>query len=171
MTEETTTRPTSRGLRSSAGNGGARASAASDRSTDRTLLRMLAAATAAFLAVDAYVHLTDASLYDPATTSAVTEGTLFRVEAIVAIVVGIALLIQPRPLVWAVAALVAASAAGAVLLSTYVDIGALGPLPDLYEPTWALPGKAASALAETAAAVLALVGLAVALRAGRRAAT
>jgi hypothetical protein len=171
MTEETTTRPTSRGLGSSAGKGGVRTSAASDRSTDSWLLRVLAAATVAFLAVDAYVHLTDASLYDAATTSAVTEGTLFRVEAIVAIVVGIALLIQPRPVVWAVAAVVAASAAGAVLLSTYVDIGALGPLPDFYEPTWALPGKAASALAETAAAVLALVGLAVALRAGRRAVT
>jgi hypothetical protein len=169
MTEETTTRPTSRGLGSSSGKERARARAASDRSIDRPHLRVLAVATAAFLAVDAYVHLTDASLYDAATNSAFTEGTLFRVEAIVAIVVGIALLIRPRPVVWAVAAVVAASAAGAVLLSTYVDVGALGPLPDLYEPTWALPGKAASAIAETAATVLALVGLAVALRAGRRA--
>jgi hypothetical protein len=171
MTEETTPSPTSRRLRPSAGKSSARASAASDRSTDRPLLLVLAASTAAFLAVDAYVHLTDASLYDAGTSSAFTEGTLFRIEAIVAIVVAVALLIQPRPLVWAVAAVVAASAAGAVLLSTYVDIGALGPVPDLYEPTWALPGKAASALAETAAAVLALVGLAVALRAGRRAVT
>ncbi len=161
MTEETTTRPSSRGYGSNPRKGGARASATSDRSTDRPLARVLAAATAALLGVDAYVHLTDASLYDAATTSGFTEGTLFRVEAIVAIVVGIVLLIQPRPLVWAVAAVVAAIAAGAVLLSTYVDAGALGPLPDLYEPTWALPGKPASALAETAAAVLALVGLAV----------
>jgi hypothetical protein len=71
--------------------------------------------------------------------------------------------------VWAVAALVAASAAGAVLLYTYVDVGAIGPLPDLYEPIWALPGKRGSAIAETAATVLALAGLALALRARRRA--
>ena len=62
-----------------------------------------------------------------------------------------------------------ASAAGAVLLYTYVDVGALGPLPDMYEATWALPGKRASAMAETAATLLALVGLAVALRTRPRA--
>jgi len=33
----------------------------------------------------------------------------------------------------------------------------------MYEPTWALPGKRASALAETAATVLALTGLTLAL--------
>jgi hypothetical protein len=55
-----------------------------------------------------------------------------------------------------------------VLLSTYVDVGALGPLPDMYEPTWALPGKAVSAIAEIAATVLALAGLTIALRADRR---
>jgi hypothetical protein len=55
------------------------------------------------------------------------------------------------------------------LLYTYVDVGAIGPLPDLYEPIWALPGKRGSAIAETAATVLALAGLALALRARRRA--
>jgi hypothetical protein len=134
-------------------------------------LRALAATTAAFLAVNAYIHLSDARLYDSVTSSTISEGTLFRAEAIAAIVVGIALLIQPRPVVWAVAAVVAASAAGAVLFSTYVDVGALGPLPDMYEPTWAIPGKTGSAIAETAATVLALVGLALALRAPRRAVT
>jgi hypothetical protein len=132
-------------------------------------LRTLAAGTAALLAVDAVVHLADASLYDSLATSTISEGTLFRVEAIVAIVVGLTLLIQPRPAVWAVAAVVAASAATAVVLSTYVDLGALGPLPDMYEPTWALPGKAGSAIAEAAAAILAVAGLA--LRPGRRSIT
>jgi hypothetical protein len=54
---------------------------------------------------------------------------------------------------------------------TYVEVGALGPLPNLYEPTWALPAKSTSALAETTATVLALAGLAVALRTRRRAVT
>jgi hypothetical protein len=168
MTEHTTPRFSSRGLGSGARESGARATATSHPSGDRPLVRALAAATAAFLALDAYVHLTDARLYDSVTTSTVSEGTLFRVEALVAIVVAIALLIQRRPAVWAVAAVVAASAAGAVLLSTYVDVGALGPLPDMYEPTWALPGKAVSAIAEIAATVLALAGLTIALRADRR---
>jgi hypothetical protein len=150
------------------GESGARAIATSHPSGDRLLVRALAAATAALLAVDALVHLTDASLYDSVTTSTVSEGTLFRVEALVALVVAIALLIQPRPAVLAVAAVVAASAAGAVLLSTYVDVGALGPLPDMYEPTWALSGKAVSAIAEIAATVLALAGLTLTLRAHRR---
>jgi hypothetical protein len=169
MSEQTTPRPTSRGFRSSALASGVPASQRLHPSRVGPLVRGLAVATAALLAVDAYVHLRDAGLYDGLTTSPLNEGTLFRGQAIAAIVVGIALLIQPRPVVWVVAAVVAAGAAAAVLLYTYVDVGALGPLPDLYEPTWALPGKSASALAETMATVLALAGLAVALRTRRRA--
>jgi MYXO-CTERM domain-containing protein len=127
------------------------------------LQRILAVATAALLAVDAVVHLRDAHFYDAVTSSTVSQGTLFRAEAIAAIVVAVALLIRPHPLVWAVAVLVAASAAGAVLLYTYVDVGALGPLPNMYEPTWAVSGKRFSAVAETAATLLALIGLALAL--------
>lgn len=133
------------------------------------LMRGLAVATAALLAVDAYVHLDDASFYDAVRTSVLSEGTLFRVQAAAAIVVAIALLVRPHPVVWTLAALVAASAAGAVLLYTYVDVGALGPLPDMYEPTWDLPGKRASAIAEAAATLLAIAGLVVAVRLRRRA--
>jgi hypothetical protein len=46
-----------------------------------------------------------------------------------------------------------------VLLYRYVDLGALGPLPDLYENTWQVPGKLLSAYAEAAAVVLAGLGL------------
>ena len=76
------------------------------------------------------------------------------------------LLVRPTRWVWAAALLVAASAAAAVLVYTYVDPGTLGPLPDLYEPTWTLPGKSASAIAEVAGALLAAAGL---IRAWRRA--
>jgi hypothetical protein len=125
--------------------------------------RILAVATAALLAVDAVVHLHDAHLYDAVSSPTLSEGTLFRAEAVAAIVVGIALLIRPHPLVWTAAALLAAAAAGAVLLYRYVDVGAVGPLPDMYEPSWAVPGKRGSAVAETAATLLALTGLALAL--------
>jgi len=131
-------------------------------------LRLLALVTAALLAVDAYVHLDDAHLYREVATSSLSQATLFRVEAIVAIVVAVVLVIWPHPVVWVVAALVAGSAAGAVFLYTYVDVGTLGPLPDMYEPTWALPGKRLSGAAEIAATVLAVVGFLVALRGRRR---
>jgi glucan phosphoethanolaminetransferase (alkaline phosphatase superfamily) len=132
------------------------------------LVRGLGVATAALLAIDAYVHLHDAHLYDGATGASITQGSLFRVEAVVAIVVALALLVRPHWLVWVVALLVAASAAGAVYLYTYVNVGPLGPLPNMYEPTWALPGKRLAAVAETAATATALLGLAVTVISGAR---
>jgi hypothetical protein len=60
---------------------------------------------------------------------------------------------------WLAALAVAASALGAVLLYRYVDVGALGPLPDMYENTWQVPGKLLSAYAEAAAIGLAGLGL------------
>jgi hypothetical protein len=171
MTDQTTPHPSSSGRAPSATEGGTGVTAPSHLSHVGPLLRALAAATAALLAVDAYVHLRDAGLYDAFNSSTLSEGTLFRGQAIAAIVVAIALLVRPRPVVWLVAAVVAASAVAAVLLYTYVDVGAVGPLPDLYEPTWALPGKAGSAIAETGATVLALAGLTVSMRTRRRAVT
>src|SRR4051812_46521824 len=121
--------------------------------TRTALLRGLAAVTAALLVVDAYVHFHDAHFYETVATATLSQAALFRAQAAAAILVAIALLIWPRPAVWAIAALVAGSAAAAVLLYTNVDVGTLGPLPDMYEPTWALPGKRVSAVAETAATV------------------
>ena len=60
-----------------------------------------------------------------------------------------------------IALLVAAGAAVAIYLYTYVDVGALGPLPNMDEPTWALPGKRLAAAAETAAMATAALGIAV----------
>jgi hypothetical protein len=133
--------------------------------TTVVLIRALGVVTAALLAIDAYVHLHDAGLYDGGT--GITEGALFRVEACVAVVVALALLVRPHPIVWVIALLVAAGAAGAIYLYTYVDVGALGPLPNMYEPTWALPGKRLAAAAETAATATAALGLAVTLASRR----
>jgi hypothetical protein len=59
---------------------------------------------------------------------------------------------------------VAGSAAAAVLVSTYVDIGPVGPIADLYEPTWNLPGNLASAVAGLLATACAAAGLIDSLR-------
>jgi hypothetical protein len=126
--------------------------------------RVLSFVTAAVLIFDAIVHLRDAHFYGAPPPGHLSEGTLFYLEAAAALVVAALLLLWPRPVTWALAALVAGTAAAAVLLSRYVDIGAIGPVPDLYEPTWGLPGKLPSAVAELAGTVLALIGLTLSLR-------
>jgi len=118
----------------------------------------LRVSTAAALGIDAAVHWQNASAYD-AVAATVSQGQLFRVEAALAVVVGLLVLVRPQPSSWLAALLVAASALGAVLLYRYIDVGALGPLPDMYENTWQVPGKLLSAYAEAAAVVLATLGL------------
>jgi hypothetical protein len=114
--------------------------------------------TAAALGVDAVVHWQNAPAYDAVGTT-ITQGTLFRAETAVAVAAGLLVLLRPKSSSWVAALLVAASALGAVLLYRYVDVGVLGPLPDMYENTWQVPGKLLSAYAEAAAVVLAGLGL------------
>lgn len=144
--------------------------ATADESRRNTAIgaRVLSVVVAVLLAVDAYVHLSDASKYDNFKSSVMSEGTLFRIQGVVAIVVAVALLIWPRILTWLLSLLVAGSAAVAVTLYTYVNVGPLGPLPNLYENTWNEPGKVASAIAEAAAALISIAGLVMAVRRRRR---
>ena len=127
-------------------------------------LRMLGAAVAATLAVDAYVHLHDAAFYQ-SPTAAISKGTVFQVQAVIAIVTAIALLVRPHPPAWALAVLVSVSAVAAVVLYSYVDVGAIGPLQDMYEPSWQVPGKLVSACFEGAGGLLSITGLVLAIRA------
>lgn len=121
--------------------------------------RALSLPAAAALLVDAYVHLIDAPYYAHVGSGVITQATLFRGQAGVAAVVALLLLARPRRTAWALAFAVAASALAAVLLYRYVDVGALGLLPDMYEPTWEVPGKLPSAAAEASATVLTAAGL------------
>jgi hypothetical protein len=52
----------------------------------------------------------------------------------------------------------AASALGVMLISRYVDLGAIGPFPDLYDPVW-YQQKLLAAFAEGAASLAALAGV------------
>jgi hypothetical protein len=124
----------------------------------RTVVRvLLQVVTAAALAVNAYVHAGLASAYDRVGQQ-ISQGTLFRLEAAVASLAALlVLLLGRRRPVWAFAFLVSVSALGAVLLYRYVNVGTLGPLPNMYEPVW-WPSKTASAIAEAVGAVAALVG-------------
>jgi hypothetical protein len=115
----------------------------------------LALITAAGLAIDAYVHLELASEYDVIKSSTLSQGDLFRAEATVAIIAAVAVLLRPRRYTAAFAFVVAAAGTAAVLVYAYVNIGAFGPFPNMYEPIW-FPKKTLSVWAEGIAAVSAL---------------
>lgn len=119
----------------------------------RTVLTVIVAAG---LAIDAYVHLDLASTYDVVKTSTLSQGDLFRVEAALAIVAGVALLVRPRRYTAWFAFLVSAGGVAAVLVYRWVDVGKLGPLPNMYEPYW-YGEKTLSLVAEAIAAAAAAV--------------
>lgn len=114
--------------------------------------------TALGLAVDAYVHLELAGQYSGNVGSGLSQATVFRVEAAVAIVAAVLAVATARRVAQAVVLVVAGSALIAVLLYRYVDIGAIGPLPDMYEPTW-YTAKTISAVAEGIATITAALTL------------
>jgi hypothetical protein len=111
------------------------------------ILRLIAAAG---LAVDAYVHADLAAEHDPV-GSQISQGDLFRVQAGLAALAALLVLVHGRRLAAAFALAISLSAFGAVLLYVYVDVGSLGPLPNMYEPFW-YPEKTLSAVAEGVAA-------------------
>jgi hypothetical protein len=116
---------------------------------------VLAVVAAVGLGYDAFVHLHLAGGYD-AIGSTVTQGALFRLEAVAALTAGIAVLVSDRRAVWAAAGVTGLAGVAAVVLYRYIDVGAIGPLPNMYEPVW-FPDKLRSAYAEGAVAVVWLV--------------
>ena len=106
------------------------------------------------LLYDAKVHLHLAAGYD-VVGDTVTQGWLFRVEAAVAIAVALALVVSDHRLVWVAAGLTGLGGVGAVLLYRYVDVGAIGPIPNMYEPVW-FAEKLRSAYAEGVVALVCL---------------
>jgi hypothetical protein len=112
--------------------------------------------TAAGLAIDAYVHFDLAALYAEA-GGTIDEGVLFRIEAAAALLAAVAVLVIGRRVCYLAGLAVAGSALAVMLVSRYVDLGQLGPFPDLYDPVW-FPEKLLAAYAEGAAFVTALAG-------------
>jgi hypothetical protein len=108
---------------------------------------------AAALAVDAYFHAKLADQYDLVQKS-ISEGDLFRIEAGLASLAALLLLIWHHPLSEGFAWLVAAGGLAAVLVYRYIDVGTLGPLPNMYEPLW-FHDKRLSALSQLVALVMA----------------
>ncbi|GAB3534830.1 hypothetical protein GCM10027403_11500 [Arthrobacter tecti] len=133
----------------------ARRPVAHGRST--AMLMVLRVIIALGLAVDAYVHFVLAPQYQGAYPGGIGGGNLFRIQAVVAILAAIYVLVRGSRLSYAIAAVVALSAFAAVVLSVYVQLPQIGPIPAMYEPLWFFE-KTVSAVAEGIAGVLAVVG-------------
>jgi hypothetical protein len=105
------------------------------------------------LGIDAYEHFRVAHNYAFTKTSSLSEATLFRVEAASAVLAAVLVVVWASR--WAAAIALAVAGGGLVLLVLYryVDVGKIGPLPDMYEPIWAVPGKKASVVGEAIAIV------------------
>lgn len=129
------------------------------------LLRLICAGG---LAVDARVHLKLASAYDAIKSSVISQGDLFRIEAALAIVAAVLILVIPKRVVALIACAVAGGGLAALLIYRYYDIGAIGPLPSMYEPAW-YPDKTNTCIAEAVATVAALALIIVPIRFSRRA--
>jgi hypothetical protein len=110
------------------------------------------------LLVDAFVHLHLAAGYQEASPGGLGLGTLFRIQAVLAAAAAVYVMARGTRRAYLVALLVAGAALAAVLISRYVDLPAVGPLPPMYEPLW-YPEKAVSAAAEALAVALAAVAL------------
>ena len=108
------------------------------------------------LVVDAYVHADLAPSY--AGGGAFGAQNLFLVQAGIALAAALLVLTSGRRGACLVAAAVAASALAAVVTYRYVDLGSIGPLPDLYEPVW-YPEKAVATAGEAVAFVAAALAL------------
>jgi hypothetical protein len=96
------------------------------------VLRVLAAAG---LAVNAWVHANIADEYD-AVVESISQGALFRIEAGLASLAALLVLIWRRFPALALAWLVAAGGLALLLIYRWVDVGQAGPFPDMYEPVW-----------------------------------
>ena len=116
------------------------------------VLRVLAAAA---LGVSAYIHLHLAHRYATVPHDTIGQDDLFYVQGVVAAAVGLWLLLTGQRVAWWAAAAVGAASFAAVMLYRYVDVGAIGPLPNMTDMSWEpSPDKALSAFAEAAVVVL-----------------
>jgi multisubunit Na+/H+ antiporter MnhC subunit len=111
------------------------------------------------LGIDAYTHLDLAKLYSGNTTGTVNEGVLFQIEASLAIVAGLWLLVRPGILSVVFTLLITGGGAAALLVYRYVNVGKIGPIPNMWEPIWTTE-KQWSLAGELIAFVAALVLLA-----------
>ncbi len=114
--------------------------------------------TAAGLLVDAVLHLQLAANYQLAAPGGIGQGNLFRIEAVLAILALLLVLLLGSRIAYGAAFLVAAGGLAALLVYRYYQLPAFGPIPAMYEPVWFFK-KTLTAVAEAVATIAALAGL------------
>ena len=129
----------------------------------RVSLLALKLVAAAGLIIDAVVHLQLADEYDANRGSLLSQGDLFRAEAAAALLAVLVLFVARGWIAWVLALVVSVTALAAVLVYRYIDLGSIGPLPDMYEPLW-FTKKVLATVAEGAAVVAGVAGLLLACR-------
>lgn len=95
----------------------------------------------------------------------VTLAGLFVADAVSAALAALWVLLRGSWLAWVIVGLVAGSAVLALVVTTYVLVPAVGPLPAVYEPVW-YAEKVVAAVAAGVAAVCAVIALAAPTRRG-----
>lgn len=118
---------------------------------------LLAVVVIAGLAVDAYIHFKMAPGLDAKKGTGVSAGMLFRAQGAAAVVAALLVLVRANRATFAFAFLVASGAVGALLLYHFVDVGPIGPMPNMYTPEWDTD-KVITVIAESLAVLAALVG-------------
>ncbi|WP_196884671.1 hypothetical protein [Arthrobacter sp. CAN_A214] len=116
--------------------------------------------TAAGLILSAVIHFQLAPGFQQAYPGGIGGGNLFRIQAVIAVLAALYVLIRGDRPSYAVAAAVALSALAAVVLYRYVQVPAIGPIPSMYEPVW-YAKKTLTAMAEAVAGFLAIIGYAL----------
>lgn len=110
------------------------------------------------LAVSAYLHY-DLAAGPLAGDGKITLAGLFIAQAVVATIVLLWLLVRGERVALIAGALVGLGSLAALVLSTYVEIPAIGPMPAIYEPIW-YAEKVVAAAAAGFGGLMALMGLA-----------
>lgn len=124
---------------------------------NRPLMILLRVLVAVGLIVSAVIHFQLAPGFQRAAPDGIGGGNLFRIQAAVAVLATVYVLIRGDRPAYAIAAVVALSALAAVVLYRYVQVPAIGPIPSMYEPVW-YAQKVLTAVAEAIAGLLAVIG-------------
>jgi hypothetical protein len=130
------------------------------------LLFALRILIAAGLITSAVIHFQLAAGYQQAAPGGIGQGNLFRIQAVVAILSGLYVLLRGSRPAFLVAAAVALSAFAAVVIYRYVDLPAIGPIPAMYEPVW-FTEKVVTAVVEGIAGALSIAGYILLRRPGK----
>lgn len=89
------------------------------------------------LLASSYAHWRLAHTYDPVGKGhLITQGRLFRLQGTAAALAALLLIVNASIIGWGFAFGVIGASVAAIFTYRYVNVGKIGPIPNMYEPTW-----------------------------------